>query len=222
MKKLAIILILFSLTTGLFADNEMLFQAVYLNSGRTYQSENDEFRTSIGSFGLSISSFVSGNGIVGAFGSMTVLIPLAASHSINGTESNLSIDDFDGVNFGLDTIFGPGVKLGKDRFTALIGGGFHINFMTLSSKSSDNINLSSENYGLSLTTKTSGVSLSTTSWGFGLTGTLQYNFTSFFNLNLSGSIAYDLLELRFPFLGSDIDFYGGTTYGFSGGIGIRY
>ncbi len=132
MKKVVLILLLLvAATVSLFADRLIFLQGVYLNTGRTYESDTEKLKDNFSEFGISLTSFYGEN--LGFYINGTFLLPLAVARKVNGNKiSHPTFDSFDKIKIGLDMLIGIGYRIpAGETISLLFSGGLHFNGIAL-------------------------------------------------------------------------------------------
>ncbi|MBB6482646.1 hypothetical protein [Spirochaeta isovalerica] len=204
MKKILLIAAALLMSASLFAEKLYLMQGTYLNTSRTYESTNN-IKRNYGEAGLNFTSF-NGNG-VGFYSSATFLLPVTFSEKENGVDTGATMNTleilFDSWHLGLDALLGVGFLAPiSPSFSLLAGAGLHFNGIALFSSYYSNYLAYNIGPGASL-------------------NAILY-LTRTFNINVSGMIAWDMLEFLTLPSGSGVSAKGGLTWAVSAGMGFSY
>ncbi len=209
MKKLLMIAVLLSLTTGaVFAEKLVLIQASYMQSSRTYSDSFGDLKWTFSEAGINVTTFNGRGQGLGFYTSAAFLIPIDFNEELYGNETTATKDTldfkYDGFQLGLDMLLGVGFLAPvTPNFSILAAGGLHFNGIALFSSYADSY--LAYNIGP----------------GIAINGLLY--LTDTFNINISAMAAWDLLEfITMPDLYADLDPSGGITWSVSAGLGFTY
>ncbi len=206
LKKTGLIFILSMLSFSLFAQKEFILQGMYMDAGRNYTIGMADKEYDSTSYGVNILTFSPLVGGVGLFSTASFLLPQTFTSSEGGSKSDL-MPQYNDWQIALDALIGPAVNIPLGFPELLIGGGLHFNGYAFFPQ-----NLLAYDPLLSYTL------------GAGVSGTVKFKFTEFFNLNISVMGGYDFMEIvHRPETSSNENFKTGlTTWGLSAGIGFKY
>ena len=205
MKKQFISLLLIFICFFCFADKIFMVQGGVFMSKKSFKEDSgSKISHSFTSAGLNFVTFVGGD--IGFFTAGGFLFPLSAAENIDGSKMKVSLDGYDSVKYATEILIGIGYNLSLTANAGmLIGGGAHFNGIILASSG-----YNADEY-----------------WSFvigpGVNTTLYYNLNPTMNLNISATVAYDILEfLHLPGLPENVEYTGGLDIGIYAGIGFSY
>lgn len=209
MKKIIFILILLSISCSTVFADDFMIQGTFINTSRKHKTDSSNLHLDFNTLGINLQSFKSRNDFFGFMSTFSFVIPVSGRSKVDGVESDADpLEFYDAFNWGIDSIIGPGFKLGPGAFKVLLGGGFHVDMLALSNKE-----LAGTVFG----------SMLTLSMGLGLDTTVLFYLTDGFNLNLGLMAAYDFFEIStLSSLDETSQFSGGLTYGITAGLGFTY
>jgi len=203
MKKIILPILFILLSTGLFAENQLMIQGLFGSTGRTYTDGSNKLTDRFPVLGLNIIGFSAKSGDVGFYSSVSIAAPREIKEENNGNDTGASLDSFNSLKYDIDGLFGFGYALGQEEVRGLLAIGPHMNALFLGSTS----------YYID--------TFSSLSLGLGGAATIQYYFFENINVNLTAMAAYDFFDMTSRTVSSEASF-SGFTYGISAGLGMSY